>query len=120
MDVIVVRYGAKHVIKKYNDMIIAKYKITFHDYNDIVQIKNLISHEDYTNIVKVKQKEIYEAEVEDKKLLARKIKAELKVAFSDTFFTDNSPLYNASVNGGFLILPSSQGGTTRCTVTILN
>lgn len=93
--------------------IIRPYRITYD--NGVTQIKNLISQIDFEAIIKPKQKEIYELEIADKKKEANAIKSELKAMFSDNYFTDKSPLFNAHLTG-YLELPKVQGGIKPCLV----
>lgn len=102
--------------KKIKNHILGQYKITYNE--RITQTKNLISHSDFENIIKPKQKEIYELEIRGSKTAkkkAKELKVELNEMFSDNYFTDKSPLYDA-YSSGYLILPKIQGGTKTCLV----
>ena len=96
-----------------DNRIICQYKITYDQ--GITQTRNLISHNDFELIIKPKQQEIHELEIADKKKEANIIKNELKLMFSDNFFTNQSPLFEASLTGS-LVLPEHQGGTKPCVV----
>ena len=98
--------------------ILGQYKITYHC--GITQIKNLISHQDFVDTIKPKQQAIYDLEClkENKKANEHKIKQiknELKEMFSDNYFTDKSPLFEAHLTG-LLALPEHCGGTKPCSV----
>lgn len=95
------------------DRIIAKYKITYK--NGIIQEKNLISHLDYIGIIKPYKEIIYTLEKEKLEKDANLLKTELKIMFGFEWFTDKSPLFEASKTG-ILKLLKSQGGDHFCKV----
>ncbi len=89
--------------------IINKYKITYSC--GIVQYKNLISHSDYNDIMKPMKEQIHLLEKENNNkptLESLSIKRQMKSYFSDNWFTDESPLFDA-IKTNKLILLIQQG-----------
>lgn len=97
-----------------------RYKITYP--NGISQEKNLVERCIYDEVIKPLDQILYKVElklaetnakkkkelVENLKQCRKKIKSTL-YSFGE-YFIDDSPLGNAMVNGGKLILPEHQGG----------
>ena len=101
--------------------ILGKYKVVYE--NGVNQSLNLVSHADYEQIIKPKQRELYDYELQyyieknpQIKENIKRIKRELHGLFGEHWFTDESPLFKAS-ESGYLILPETQGGSHKCTVT---
>lgn len=93
------------------------HKITYS--NGVTQYKNLIKHEDYLNVIKPIQNEIYELECKNYKKFKKQIislKVKLKSTFGEEWFTDKSPL-GLGITTGLLVLPKTQGGTTKISVS---
>jgi hypothetical protein len=87
------------------NMIIKTYRITYE--NDISQTKNLIKHSDFLNVIKPTEKLIYELERKNKfkpTAETKQLGKDLKNRFSDNWFTDGSPLFNA-ISSGVLETP---------------
>jgi hypothetical protein len=97
----------------FSSRIIGRYRITYK--NGMVQEKDLISHSDYENIVKPYTDKIYDLIKDKMDSEADLLKAELKAMFGSEWFTDGSPLFEASKTG-ILSLPKSQGGNHPCKV----
>ena len=93
--------------------IIGRYRMTYK--NGMVQEKDLISHSDYVNIIKPYNDKIYDLIKEKLDNEADLLKAELNSMFGSEWFTDASPLFEASKTG-ILSLPENQGGNHPCKV----
>lgn len=98
---------------------IGRYKIVYQ--NGITQYKFLISHSDYEEMKLIKDQIFLHEEsgVKERQEIARELKSQLKIKFGDSWFTDQSPIYLASQTG-ILSLPKTQGGDTKCSVTLHN
>jgi hypothetical protein len=102
---------------------IGKYKVQYPC--GIVQEKDLVRHEDFKNIIQPINKRIYELDCvpkddpkkEEAKAEANKLRGELYGMFGDSWFTDQSPLFDASKTGE-LILPEHQGGIKKVKVEL--
>ena len=97
--------------------------------NGICQMKSLIEHSDYIKTVKpleleidllkstIKKKSNSESE-KIKKDMLRYLVSKRNLLFTGDYFTDESPLYYA-ISTGILELPKSQGGSKKCTVSLM-
>lgn len=89
-----------------------KYKITYS--NGFVQIKELISQDFYDFEIKTREAQRSKLELAKKQKEANQIAKEIKQLLPKCeWFTSESPICKAIHNGGFLILPEHQGGTTK-------
>jgi hypothetical protein len=86
--------------------ILGTYQITYS--NDVTQVKNLIRHSDFLSVIKPKEERIYDLQILKRDKLASLIKKEISLLFGQEWFTDRSPLWQASKNG-IMNLPKHQG-----------
>lgn len=96
------------------------YKITYPTVG-VTQYKRVISHYNYLNDIKPSYDEIDALETakkdkEENKKKASLIKKRLKATYSDSWFTDKSPYWDA-IKSGILVLPEHQGGSIECVMT---
>jgi hypothetical protein len=106
-------------------MTLGKYKITYDC--GTTQEKDLIDHDDYLNIIKPKEKRIYELSCvpkddpgkEEANREMNALKKEVFELVGDSWFTNQSPLFEASKTG-ILSLPETQGGNKKCSVIQIN
>lgn len=92
---------------------LASYSITYK--GGIKQIKHLIPHMDYIWIIKPMYEEIYQLELKKMFKEASDIKRCMYEMFSDSWFTDESPLFKSIILGS-LILPI---GVYECNLELL-
>lgn len=84
--------------------------------NGISQNKYLISTEDYNEVVKPLDKVVGHLQLfKGTEGSVKEIKKTIKGLFGEEYFTDSSPLFDA-IKSGYLDLPVSQGGRTKCKV----
>lgn len=96
-------------------MKIARYTIAYS--NGVIQEKDLISQFDFELHIKPTANAIHLLEVAGRKRITKMLSRFLEKSFGNNWFTDQSPLFKAKSTGA-LSLPTSQGGITKCTLTI--
>jgi hypothetical protein len=109
----------KYTFEIYTDpenYVLDQYKVTYR--NGVTQILNLIRHERYLDTIKPWLYEIDDLERAKKHKEAVALKAKMKKHIGENWFTTRSPIYDAAKTG-FLVLPESQGGKQKCSVSLI-